>query len=161
MVAKSKSKKKKKELTIWDWMARSMAVSAFIGIIWAGFQIPIAYGEWKQREVTKVEALKEVTFDNSKQKHDVIEHSEIEFSPVKVFQRADSLAKRQDTLIDQQEKIKEFIIRQNSLLDSIRQQNINRDIYDIEMERKRQISRESRSTKMDAILKLLDTTQNK
>lgn len=87
-----------------------------------------------------INELKEITFDDSKQKHEVINHSETDFNPVKVFQQSDTLSKRSDTLIQQQRLLKGLILTQNNKLDSIRGDN-----------KKKQESRNSREAKMDSI----------
>lgn len=96
----------------------------------------------------KANHLDEVTFDDSKQKHEVIEFTSTEVNEVTVFRQGDTLKKQQRIL-------EQLILKQNTMLDSISRLRIKKIIQDSIREIKKDISRDSRESKMDKILELL------
>jgi len=132
--------------TLADHVKDYLTPSLLIGAIIAG-----AYygGDFLKGEEAYKEALKEVTFDNSKQKNKVIEHVNVEYSPVNVY-------KQSDTLKRQQNGIKLLMEKQNLIMDSIYKQTTVRDSINTIEEAVKNRSRNAREDKMNIIIEGLD-----
>ena len=75
-----------------------MITAGLIGVLGGAVTFFMDYGAEKQEEIQYREAQKEVSFDDSEQKHDVVDLLEIDFHPLK-------LSKTQDSLMIQQKNI--------------------------------------------------------
>lgn len=145
----------KGKLTAWDYIARFMAISAFLGVLWAVILGFIAFGEWKQAEKNKSENIETRIFTDAIELKKHRDYVNTDVNPVSVFRQTDTLSKRTDTTIQIQKQLKGLIIKHNTLLDSLNYLRSKKIIYDSLDAIKKHISRNSREKKMDRILKLL------
>lgn len=127
---------------IKDYLTPSLLIGAIIYGAYYG-------GDFLKGEEAYKEALKEVTFDNSKQKNDHIDHVNTKYNPVNVYKQADTLKR-------QQNGIKLLMENQNSIMDSIYRQNNKRDSINIIEEAKKNRSRDAREDKMNIIIEGLE-----
>ena len=105
--------------------------------------------------------LKGLVFQSEEQRIKTKQHINTPINEVTVFRQNDTLLKRQDSLKVQQRELDSLLVRQNRLLDSIKQDNKKKYIKDSIDQIEKQKSRNAREYKMDLILeeisKLKDT----
>jgi hypothetical protein len=93
-----------------SWLTPSL----LLGSIMAG---AYALGEFKKSQEARSNELKEVTFDNSSQKHKMLDYVTADFNPVSVFLQGDSL-------LDIGITMNKTIEQQNNLLEEIHKEKV-------------------------------------
>lgn len=80
-----------KKTNYWGYIDKTMKIIAFLGALGAIIAVFVAYGSWQEREANYKKNQKEVTFDNSKDKHKTQEHINSDYTPIKSYQKQQKL----------------------------------------------------------------------
>jgi len=90
--------KQTKENRFFDFIKKAMIIVGVLGVIGAAIGAFIKYGADQQH-------LKEITFEDSEQRHDVVDLLDIEFHPLKLSKTQDTLMRQIDLTVNQQKKL--------------------------------------------------------